>query len=47
MVVIDHSKRKIKSESDGENLYNAPKNERFDTLPKHYQEQSFVLIEPM
>jgi hypothetical protein len=36
MVVIDHNKRKIKSESNGENLSKARKDERFDTLPEHY-----------
>jgi hypothetical protein len=44
--VIDHDKRKIKSESNGENLSKAPKDERFDTLPEHYQERSSILIEP-
>jgi hypothetical protein len=47
MAVIDHNKRKIKSEFDGKNLSKAPKDERIDTLPEHYQEWSSVLIEPI
>jgi hypothetical protein len=45
--VVNHNKRKIKSESFGENLSEAPKDERLDTLSKRYQEISYVLIEPI
>lgn len=46
MVVLDHKKVKTKDVYDGENLFEAPKDEILDTLPKHYQERSLILIEP-
>lgn len=45
MAVLDHKKVKIKDVSDGENLFEAPEDERLYTLPEHYQERSPILIE--
>lgn len=46
MAILDHKKVKTKDISNGENLLEAPNDERLDTLPKHYQERSPFLIEP-
>lgn len=46
MAAVDHNKRKIKSESDSENLFEALKDEKLETLPKHYHERSSILIKP-
>jgi hypothetical protein len=45
MEVLDQEKVKIRSISNGENLYKALKDGRFDTLLEHYHERSSVLIE--
>lgn len=46
MVTLDHKKVKRKGVSNGENLLEAPKDERLDNLPEHYKEKSVILIEP-
>lgn len=46
MVVLHQEKVKIKSTSNSENLYKAPKYGIFDSLLEHYHEISSVLIEP-
>lgn len=46
MVALDHKKLKIKSESNGENLFEALTNGKFYTLPEQFQERSKFLIEP-
>lgn len=47
MAVLDHGKVKRKGISNGENLSKAPKDERLDTLPKHYKKISPILIKPI
>ncbi|GLJ30964.1 hypothetical protein SUGI_0618010 [Cryptomeria japonica] len=45
LATLDPEKVKIKDESNGENLLEVLEDGRFDTLPKHYQERSSILIE--
>lgn len=47
MLVLHHEKVKRKGVSNGKNLLEEPKDERHDTLPKHYQERSSIFIEPI
>lgn len=45
MAILDQGKVKRKDVSNGENLLEVPKDERFDTLLEYYQERSPILIE--
>lgn len=46
MVALDLEKVKINNVSNSENLSEALKDGRFDTLPKHYHDRSSILVEP-
>lgn len=47
VAALEPKKVKIKDVSYGENPTMAPKEERLDTLPKHEEERSSILIEPI
>lgn len=47
MATLDQSKEKLNDVSNGENLFEVPKDGRIDTLPEYFQERSIILIEPI